>query len=198
MSNQTPAKVDAVNPHGPSRLKFISDFIGWVFTCFGLLKKKENEEEIVVYSIGKGFLTWPLILIGHIGTLWMAQRLARKLCANCKEEIIPQGEQKKSIDDILTSIQDKSLIPSSYEKIYRAKGCNKCNNTGYSGRIGIYEAILSSKEVEDAVEKNPSEREIWQAAKNQELLTLKQDGVLKVLQGVTSMEELERVIALSD
>jgi type IV pilus assembly protein PilB len=128
----------------------------------------------------------------------MAQRLARKLCANCKEEIIPQGEQKKSIDDILTSIQDKSLIPSSYEKIYRAKGCNKCNNTGYSGRIGIYEAILSSKEVEDAVEKNPSEREIWQAAKNQELLTLKQDGVLKVLQGVTSMEELERVIALSD
>ena len=68
MSNQT----NAVNPHGPSRWKFFSDFLGWVFTGFGLLKKKENEEEIVVYSIGKGFLTWPLILIGHIGTLWMA------------------------------------------------------------------------------------------------------------------------------
>ena len=128
----------------------------------------------------------------------MAQRLARKLCSSCKEEIIPQGEQKNSIDEVLASIEDKTLIPKSYEKIYKAKGCQKCNNTGYAGRIGIYEAILSSKEVEDAVEKNPSEREIWGAAKNQGLLTLKQDGVLKVLQGITSIEELERVIALSD
>jgi type IV pilus assembly protein PilB len=77
-------------------------------------------------------------------------------------------------------------------------GCEKCHNTGYKGRIGIYEAIRTNGVIETAIENNPSEREIWNAAKGQGILTMKQDGVLKVLSGTTSFEELQRVISIKD
>jgi type IV pilus assembly protein PilB len=82
--------------------------------------------------------------------------------------------------------------------MFVAVGCDKCNNTGYKGRVGIYEAILSDKKIEDAVEMNPSEREIWIAAQGQGILTMKQDGVLKILSGITSLDELKRVISITD
>ena len=77
-------------------------------------------------------------------------------------------------------------------------GCDACNKTGYKGRVGIYEAILMNKSVEEAVQRSASEREIWEAAKGQGILTMKQDGVLKILDGTTSFEELLRVITLTD
>ncbi len=64
--------------------------------------------------------------------------------------------------------------------------------------MGIYEAILIDDKIENAVEMNPSEREIWAAAQGQGILTMKQDGVLKILQGLTSLEELGRVISITD
>ena len=128
----------------------------------------------------------------------MAQRLVRKLCQFCKKEIPVEGETKKKIDQILSEIEDKNYIPANTNKIYSPVGCEKCNQIGYKGRTGIYEAILTDDKIENAVELNPSEREIWQAAKGQGILTMKQDGVLKILQGMTSMEELERVISLQD
>ena len=128
----------------------------------------------------------------------MAQRLVRKLCQFCKKEIPVEGETKKKIDQILSEIEDKNYITANTNKIYSPVGCEKCNQIGYKGRTGIYEAILTDDKIENAVELNPSEREIWQAAKGQGILTMKQDGVLKILQGMTSMEELERVISLQD
>jgi type IV pilus assembly protein PilB len=128
----------------------------------------------------------------------MAQRLARKLCNDCKKEIILENEKQKEIEDIINAIEDKTLIPSDRSKMYVAIGCEKCNKTGYKGRVGIYEAILTNEKIENAVETNPSERDIWEAAKDQGILTMKQDGILKVLQGITSLEELERVISLTD
>ncbi|MDE1940930.1 MAG: type II/IV secretion system protein [Patescibacteria group bacterium] len=128
----------------------------------------------------------------------MAQRLARRLCQFCKKESPIEGEAKKEVDAVLASIEDKSLIPASTDKMWVSVGCDKCNGTGYKGRIGIYEAVLTDQKIEDAVEKNPSEREIWAAAKGQGILTMKQDGVLKVLQAITSLDELERVISLVD
>jgi type II secretory ATPase GspE/PulE/Tfp pilus assembly ATPase PilB-like protein len=77
-------------------------------------------------------------------------------------------------------------------------GCEACNKTGYKGRIGIYEAIIMNKSVEEAVQRSASEREIWDSAKGQGILTMKQDGALKVLDGTTSLAELERVITLTD
>lgn len=128
----------------------------------------------------------------------MAQRLARRLCENCKKEIVPKEETKKEIENIINEIEDKTLIPQDRSKIWEPVGCEKCNMTGYKGRIGIYEAILTDSKIEKVVETNPSGHEIWSAAKGQGILTMKQDGILKVLQGTTSLAELERVIALQD
>jgi len=128
----------------------------------------------------------------------MAQRLARKLCSNCKKEILVEGEIQKEVEVVINDIEDKSLIPKDRSKIWEAVGCEMCNMTGYKGRIGIYEAILTDQKIESAIEMNPSEREIWAAAKGQGILTMRQDGVLKALQGITSLKELERVIALQD
>ncbi len=128
----------------------------------------------------------------------MAQRLARKLCENCKKEIALEDKSKQEVDTIIATIEDKSLIPQQITKVWEPVGCDKCNQTGYKGRIGVYEAILTDKNIEDTVERNPSEREIWAAAKGQGILTMRQDGILKVLQGITSISEIERVIALTD
>ncbi len=128
----------------------------------------------------------------------MAQRLVRKLCASCKKEVVIAGTDQKEMEDAVAAIEDKSLIPTERTHMFVAVGCEKCNNTGYKGRVGIYEAILSDKKIEDAVEMNPSEREIWIAAQGQGILTMKQDGVLKILDGTTSLEELRRVISLTD
>ncbi|OHA24697.1 MAG: hypothetical protein A3B11_00650 [Candidatus Taylorbacteria bacterium RIFCSPLOWO2_01_FULL_44_26] len=127
----------------------------------------------------------------------MAQRLVRRLCPLCKKEIAISEEAKKDIEATLSSVEDKNLIPADRTKIWVPGGCEKCNMTGYKGRIGIYEGIMTDEKIENAVETNPSEREIWLAAKGQGLLTMKQDGVLKALRGITSLEELERVIALT-
>ena len=128
----------------------------------------------------------------------MAQRLVRTLCPACRKEIVLEGKNQKEIEDTILTIEDKSLVPPERNKIWMAVGCEACNKTGYKGRVGIYEAITTDAKVEDAVEISPSEREIWAAAKGQGLLTMKQDGVLKVLLGRTSMEELERVISITD
>ena len=128
----------------------------------------------------------------------MAQRLARRLCKFCKKETVLEGKAKSDIEEAVNSIEDKALIPPERGKMWIAVGCDKCNMTGYKGRIGIYEAIRTDSKIENTVEMNPSEREIWEAAKGQGILTMKQDGVLKVLEGITSLQELERVIALQD
>jgi type IV pilus assembly protein PilB len=128
----------------------------------------------------------------------MAQRLVRKLCTYCKKESILDGDAQQEIETTLSEVEDKKLIPEERSRMWVAVGCDKCNKTGYKGRIGIYEAILMDKEVEVAVQSSASDREIWQVAKKQGLLTMKQDGVIKVLSGITSLEELERVISLTD
>jgi type II secretory ATPase GspE/PulE/Tfp pilus assembly ATPase PilB-like protein len=135
----------------------------------------------------------------------MAQRLVRRLCKECKKEVTliePKDEAtvhaKNEIEMTIAAIEDKTLIPADRSKMWVPVGCDKCNNTGYKGRMGIYEAILMTRQIEAAVQIDSSDREIWEAAKGQGLLTMKQDGVLKILSGITSMSELERVISLED
>jgi type IV pilus assembly protein PilB len=80
--------------------------------------------------------------------------------------------------------------------MWTAVGCEECHMTGYKGRIGIYEAVLTDQKIEEIIQMNPSEREIAAAAAPQGILTLEQDGLSKVVQGITSLDELERVIEL--
>jgi len=127
----------------------------------------------------------------------MAQRLLRKLCVYCKQERDPSPKERKIIDDTLASINDKTYLDGIQTlKVFDGKGCDKCNSTGYKGRIAIVEAILSTKEMEKVIESNASDREIKEAAKSQNILDMKQDGILKILKGVSSIDELSRVIDL--
>jgi type IV pilus assembly protein PilB len=125
----------------------------------------------------------------------MAQRLIRKLCAECKKEVIPDPKQRAFIDKTIASVNDKTYLTGlQTEKIWTAVGCEKCHNTGYKGRIAITEVILMKKEIEEAIINNPSDRDIKNAAASQNLLDMKQDGVIRVLKGISSLDELGRVI----
>lgn len=114
----------------------------------------------------------------------LAQRLARKLCAYCKEPYSPPGE-----------VLAEAGIP--YEEgitLYRAKGCSRCFNTGYKGRIGVYEVMLMSGNIEMLCIERRSSDEIKAAAIREGMKTLRDDGLEKVKQGVTSLEEMMRVV----
>lgn len=127
----------------------------------------------------------------------IAQRLVRTLCSDCKKEVTPSTQDKKLIDEVLLSIRDATYLEGvTRDKVWEAEGCPKCNASGYIGRTGIFEAILADKAIEGVILKNPSEREIWEAAAPQNILDMKQDGIIKVLKGLTSVEELRRVIDL--
>ena len=127
--------------------------------------------------------------------LAMAQRLVRKLCPVCKKQVELGEDDKKIIDQILSTVNDQTYLEGVDKTHYfQSVGCDKCNMTGFKGRIGIHEAIIMDENIENVVRDNPSEREIQKAAKNQKLLDLTQDGILKVLQGITTLEELKRVI----
>ena len=129
----------------------------------------------------------------------LAQRLVRKLCPYCKKEVALEGKDKDSVNIALSQIKDPSLLEGiQKEKIWQAVGCEKCNGSGYKGRIGIYEAIITDENLERAVRENPSERDIKRVTTEQGIPDMKQDGMIKVLKGITSLDELERVIDLND
>ncbi len=130
--------------------------------------------------------------------LSLAQRLIRKLCSNCKKERETTEEEKEKINKILDNIKDKSYIEEidNTNSVYGPVGCEKCNNLGYKGRVGIYEAIISTEAVEKVILGNPSEREILEASQEQNIPNMLEDGILKVLNGITSLEELESEVSL--
>ncbi len=138
----------------------------------------------------------PKILSSAIN-LAMAQRLVRKLCPECKKQIPLEGEDKTTIDRIIGTIDDKTYLDGiDMTHVYQNVGCEKCNMVGFKGRLGIHEAIIMDENIEVILRENPSEREIRKAAKPQNLLGLTQDGIIKVLQGITTVEELQRIIDL--
>ncbi|MEI6494578.1 MAG: GspE/PulE family protein, partial [bacterium] len=138
-------------------------------------------------------------IISSALTLPIAQRLIRKLCNQCKQEYIPKEEERKLIEPIIPGIKLKKpdmIVPEKADKLWKAVGCIACNNTGYKGRQGIFEAIEMDKAVAAVTVLNPSEREIKQAAIPQGVLDMRQDGIVKVLHGITSLDDLGRVVDL--
>lgn len=127
----------------------------------------------------------------------MAQRLVRQLCLHCKEKVKAEGQVRKKIEEQLKKMpkDSKEIIKEQMGKmeIYKPVGCKRCNNVGYSGRTGIFEVLEMTKNLEQIVIENPSENEISKEANKQGMITMKQDGVIKVLLGETSFEEILRV-----
>jgi len=129
-------------------------------------------------------------------SLALAQRLLRKLCLECKKKIKPKSEIRdlilKEIEAIPEAAKVKVEIPKTLE-IYEPAGCKKCNFKGYSGRIGVFEVLEMTPELAEIILKEPSAAKISGEAKRQGMITMKQDGILKVLEGITSIEEVLKV-----
>jgi type II secretory ATPase GspE/PulE/Tfp pilus assembly ATPase PilB-like protein len=146
----------------------------------------------------------PKILVSAL-SLSIAQRLVRKLCQFCKKEKVLTEEETRIIKVVTDSIKNEGKNLSNYNinpeapvKIFAAVGCEKCNMTGFKGRIGIFEAIKTDEAIEKIMPENPSEREIKKVARTQGILSMRQDGLVKILNGVTSMEEVQSVVDLKE
>jgi len=127
-------------------------------------------------------------------TLAIAQRLVRKLCPDCRKQVKPNKEIKNLI------LQELNRLPESYKKniasdpdIFEAAGCKKCGFNGFSGRTGVYEILEMTDNLAELILKEPSESKIAEEASNQGMITMKQDGFLKALEGITTIEEVLRV-----
>lgn len=125
----------------------------------------------------------------------IGQRLARRLCPNCKEEAAPTAEHLQRAQEILSSINNKKIKIPSKLTFFRGRGCEACNNLGYKGRLGLYETIDSTPTIAKLIQSDSAtDYDIEQEAIKNGTVTIAQDGVLKALSGETSLEEIFRVI----
>ncbi len=127
----------------------------------------------------------------------IAQRLVRKVCKECVEfkKISPQDLMK--IKKAIGGFKKEIKIPKLKEgiKIAKVKGCKQCNFTGYQGRIGIFEAFLIDDEIEKFIVTSPSIGSLRKLAIKKGMVLMHRDGFIKVLEGITTIEEIERVTA---
>lgn len=137
-------------------------------------------------------------ILGAAVTTAMAQRLVRRLCPKCREAKIMSPEEHKIMEPLLKNLPHPEDIPANREQMWVPKGCEHCGGLGYKGRIAVVEVILMDKQVEETIRHTSSERDLWAAAKHQQIRRMAQDGAVKVLQGVTSLDELGRVVDLHD
>ncbi len=139
----------------------------------------------------------PFLLASSM-TCVVGQRVVRRLCNHCKKEIDrPSAEIKKDIINVLGDMY-KSIYPSEDKiKVWEPHGCSKCNNTGYLGRIGIFEVLYVTETITKLILERASSGEIEEAALKEGMILMKQDGYLKALQGITSIEEVLRIAQIS-
>lgn len=136
-------------------------------------------------------------LIPSAINLTIAQRLIRRVCTACAKRVKIPENKKHLIDTIVEKIKKKGETVLQTEETFESAGCPECNNTGYKDRVGIYEAIMIDKNVQNAIEIGAGDKEIAAAAESQNILTLQEDGVQKILGGISTLDELERVVDLS-
>jgi len=118
----------------------------------------------------------------------IAQRLVRKICEKCRYSVdMTQLELSKKLKSSKQFFKEKTVT------LYQGKGCPDCNNSGYKGRIAIFEFVQITPEMENLILKSPSTQQIWKLAHEQGSHTLFEDGIEKVKNGVTTLEELLRV-----
>jgi type IV pilus assembly protein PilB len=119
----------------------------------------------------------------------IAQRLVRRLCEQCREEYRPTQEMLQRLEFPEEAIENWKDIT-----LYRATGCTRCSTTGYKGRVGIYEIMPVTEAIERLIVERKSADEIGRVAHAEGMCTLREDGLERVLQGLTSIEEISRVI----
>jgi len=138
----------------------------------------------------------PSFLIPPSLNLVIAQRLVRHVCPDCAERYEPDQDAKQVIKKELGALSTKTIesykLDCTIEKplLWKAKGCAKCNNTGYVGRRGIYEMLTMTDSLAHLIATDLSESKIKDEAQKQGMVSLRQDGLLKALKGVTTLEEI--------
>lgn len=149
-----------------------------------------------ILSLGvKNFLLAPAL------NMIIGQRLVRKVCLACREKTTLSEKEKKQVQEIFSSAPAEIKNRIDLNKLdqtifYKAKGCDKCNNIGYKGRIGIFEIIDIDDEIKSTIAHNIniSEEDIKKITTKKQFINIKQDGILKVIDGITTMEEIFRVV----
>jgi len=128
--------------------------------------------------------------------LIMAQRLVRKLCPDCKKKYQPSPDEIKAIQKIISSISPKTKveIPKKILTLYQAKGCSKCHGLGYRGRVGLFEFLVLDQTIKKLILNKVADFEIQKKAQEQGMITLAQDAILKAVEGITTIEETERIV----
>jgi type IV pilus assembly protein PilB len=130
-------------------------------------------------------------LTGSAVSAVLAQRLARKLCTNCCEMYVP------TVDELVNArISPESAQAREGMVLYRKVGCPRCNRTGYKGRIGVFQLLLMNDELESLAARNAPREEIERAAASVGMRSLWDDGIAKAAAGLTSIEELARVVSM--
>jgi len=125
--------------------------------------------------------------IGPAINMAVAQRLVRKICKKCGELKTPSAEELQKI-----KIGTKKALPKNI-KIPQNKGCDYCNGTGYKGRVGIFEAFLINDDMEKFILTSPPISALREKAIKNGMVTMREDGIVKVIEGITTLEEVERV-----
>jgi type II secretory ATPase GspE/PulE/Tfp pilus assembly ATPase PilB-like protein len=129
----------------------------------------------------------PDIMAGNIIGV-IAQRLVRNLCAHCKSPYSPDQGTRRLLD----------MTPEDSRPIYQAVGCARCDGTGYKGRVAIMELFKLDAEIDELIARRATGREIRQAATARGFRTLADDAIQRVHMGQTSLEEISRVVDLTD
>lgn len=134
-------------------------------------------------------------IIGSSVNVILGQRLVRVLCPICKQQVKATPEQINLMRTTLTEYPEPIEIAEDLN-IYKSVGCDACGGTGFKGRVGVFEAIIIDEAVEEIVIRDPRELMILDAARPQKIPSMAEDGMIKVLAGITTLEELERVVDL--
>jgi type IV pilus assembly protein PilB len=125
----------------------------------------------------------PFLITATIEAI-LAQRLVRRICTNCCEEIVPAADVLADLELTTDQIVGK--------KFFRGKGCERCNRSGYKGRKGLFELLIMNDEIRDLVMRNASTEDIREAARRNGMVTLRESGMQSVFDGVTTAEEVIR------
>lgn len=132
--------------------------------------------------------------------LIIAQRLVRRICDNCKEAVKPSPKVEQVIKEVLSRIppeqKESANIDENNILTYRGKGCEYCSRTGMKGRVAVFEIVKVTDKMKRIIEQDEIHGEVlWEEFYNQKSITMREDGIIKVLRGITTLEEVERATA---
>ena len=132
-------------------------------------------------------------LIASVLNATLAQRIVRRICHYCKKTYIPPEEMQNKIKQILGNLLPSPYLQEKPMQLTKGEGCDDCNQTGYLGRIAIFEVLNITTAINTMILRRATSKEIQDQAKKEGLITMLQDGYLKVLDGITTIEEILRV-----